>query len=367
MKCRVIWLFLFISCLSLAGPPSSWLQQKFQGFTSEGMQPILRLFEEDVEGRLLLSASLKRLGIHHPEELTQHLSYCTQDSFAHPKQWGQLKVETVRLFKEKGTEQWMSEVQGAMARIAKLDENEIYARRTYSTELFDWMEIAFPPKVCIKRGLTNVQTFLVLFHELVHLVGLEPLDHVDVLAFDPFNEADRTHKFYYHELDRPGGEVDAYLAQMNAYVRLRERYGIEGKWEIETFLNPQGRIIGRDRVAFREYLLDNAGYRDLLDFHLEIEVFRQYNRAQSWWDYYERRLAALRIQIDNAKQNVKISERNISRARQANHDQAIEHWQYERKRWINERTLMEREEKAISRDQNPLISFMQRVDRVYPR
>lgn len=367
MKCRFIPIFFIISLLSFAKSPTDWLNQEFRGFSSEGMAPIFRLFEEDVEGRLLMSGTLKRLGLNHPEELVGHLGFCTQDGFSHPKQWGAIQIETVHFFREKGTEQWTAEVHGALQRISQLDADEIYAQRTYETELFEWMEVAFPPKICIKQGLSNLQTFLVIFHELVHLVGLEPLDHVDLLAFDPFNKNERTEKFYYHQLDRAGGEVDAYLAQMNAYVRLRERYGITSKWQIESFLNPQGRLIGRDRTAFREYLLDQGGYRDMLDFHLEIEVFRQYNRAQSWWDYYERRLAALKLQIDTAQQNVKISEINLSRARQAKHPQAEDHWIYERKRWINERILMEREVKAIQRDQSHLIKFMDRVDKVYPR
>ena len=288
--------------LFAAEPTAEDLLIPFGGFNREGMKPVEALFERDTQGRNLLQRARRKLKLRSTAELQDIYCYCTESQLGgNPNRRGLFIQETARYYRAIGEEDWKQESTDGLK---KLNDPQTYPaidRRESRNSVFEYMELAFMPKICIRRGMSILQTYLVLYHELTHLAGLDPFHDLDLMKI----RADHLEDDYYiPALTVKGGEQDAFVAQMGAFKRLKERYDIPFQSALEPFLSQKGRLIYRQRDAFLEHLLYVADYQSLLDYNLAQEIVYQYNRAQSWWDYTDRYMAALDEQLEKIDQNL---------------------------------------------------------------
>jgi hypothetical protein len=116
--------------------------------------------------------------------------------------------------------------------------------------------------ICLDREDTLLDAFSTFVHELTHLKGaireaatlLNP-GRIDVTAYRDANDYAERH------LDRFGGELDAFIAQTPAELRLiREEHVYPDRTPAaHQFFDADGNVT--DRAGLRRLLLDNHGYR----------------------------------------------------------------------------------------------------------
>jgi len=271
------------------------LEKPFEGFDEASMRPIWSLMRGDSKGRLLLTKVKRKLGLRNENDLTQILDFCNAEVLkAHPDRRGLFTQETAHYYREKGEKAWKTTTLGGMEMLEDPESFPIADRKRYSTGLFDHMELAFRPRICLRTGLNTLQAYLILYHELTHLEGLKPFDPYDLFSF---NEHNKEKRFYHKRLMIPGGEMEAYLAQIAAFRRLRDRYQIPARLAMEGFLTERGKLLVREQPAFLAHLLDAANYRYSLDAELDAQIVFQYNQARSWWEAFESVLEGLDEQL----------------------------------------------------------------------
>jgi len=280
----------------------------FAGFDRDGMAPVFALFQADVEGRLLLRKAVRKLGLANADELRGVFRFCEGGVLASPSQNGQFRQETTRLYRPLGEEEWRSETPDGLARLADPKTYPIVAERNERTRNFEFRAIAFMPAICIRSGLSVAETYLILYHELTHLAEVDPFDWPDIANLTKQGLA---RDFYPVELTKAGGELDAFEAQAKALQRLLQRVDLSG----DPLLHKYGFLLNNFNVHglppqreddFMALLLDKAGYAATLDMQLADYIMKAYNRAHSWWRYFEEAMA----QLDR---NLTIIDGNIGR------------------------------------------------------
>ena len=365
--------FLALAFMTLAlvgwtkdGQPadSAFLFEPFQGFGETGMSQLLDLMQSDSEGRLLLRRTLRKAKLKVPSSLKDILCYCEGSDLQQGyERRGLFTRATAYFYRPMGTEAWQDGGTGELAKLSQPKTYPILARKQYQTANFEHLEVSFQPKICLKRGMNLMQTYLVLYHELTHLVGLDHFDQLDLFTFTTHNKQSR---YYYQQLSKKGGEVDAYIAQLKAFQRLKKKYDIPERWLLEGFLNPRGELDYRDREAFMDHLLEKAGYREQLDSHLAQQILGQYNRAYAWWVHIGKLLENLDKNMETIRGNLKIIEGNIGKWKRANQP-VPEALAKTKKDWLKLRRDHQAERKSYRAEQLELERFMERVDRYHPR
>ena len=362
---RVGWgpLLFLLGITALANPgEKAHLFQPFAGFSEEGLKPIFALFKSDTQGRLLLKKARNQLKYDSIHQLKDSLCYCSTNQLkSHPNRRGLFIPSRATLYRMRGEKHWRSETLGALEKWQNPGEFPVIAQSKSSHSSIEFLELAFRPKICVISGLNLMETFLVLFHELVHLTEREPLSQLELFNF---TQEDQLEHYYFAQLKKPGGERDAYLAQIQAFDRLRQRYALNGTHALERFLTEKGHLPLRNEPAFLEHLLYQAHYKHKLDTQLAEEIVYRYNRAHSWW-------TALEDALDQLDKNLAVIEANIAQAlgaveksQASPRDRAI--FQKVLVRWEGERRENRRKFNQYLRDQKAFIDFMQKIDERYP-
>jgi len=341
-----------------------FLFEHFQGFSSEGMVPLLDLMQADAEGRLLLRRTLRKTKLKDPNHLKDILCYCEGSDLQNGwERRGLFSQATAYFYRPMGTDEWQDGGTGELSKLTMPKTYPVLAKKQYQTANFEHLEVAFRPKICLKPGMNLMQTYLVLYHELTHLVGLDHFDRLDLFTFTTHNKLSR---YYYHQLSKNGGEVDAYIAQLKAFQRLKKQYDIPERWLLEDFLNPRGDLDYRDREAFMDHLLEEAGYREQLDLYLNQQILVQYNRAYAWWVHMGKLIENFDQNMKTIKGNLKIIETEVEKWGKV--DQPIpEQLAETKKEWLKLARHNRAERKSFRSEQLDLERFMERVDRYHPR
>ncbi len=270
-------------------PERSALLAPFSGFNAQGLAPVMALFRANAEGRLLLRKSRTKLGMASADELRDIFCFCEPGVLANPNQNGQFRQESTVLYRRKGETDWRSETPDGLSRLDDPARFPVAARKRETTRNFEYMKVAFMPKICVRPGLSVVETFLTLYHELAHLANLDPFDWPDLAELTKHNLEEA---YYVPEMAKPGGELDAFAAQALAFYRLLREVDLEGapilgKYAYLRDYFPNGRLTAKRKTEFIELLLHQAGYAATMDAQLSLHIMREYNRAHSWWRYFE--------------------------------------------------------------------------------
>jgi len=281
---------LWLLCLLCGvGPDSGPLLQPFTGFDEAGMRPVLALFDEDSDGRRLLQRAQRKLGVSRRRDLLAILGTCSPEQLGGDRR-GLYLYQVHRAYRPKRETRWRDLTPDTVARLEDPGTWPVMEQRSWYTVEFEQKAVVFQPRICLASGLTVLDAYLVLVHELTHLTGMDPFE-----AFDPlrFEEANRERDYYFPELMRDGGEVEAYLAQVKAMKRLRTRYELNRGVSLERLVDDSGYLAAADRPAFMRELLYTLGYAQLLDRQLADQVVHRYNTSYAWWRYFEEVLAAM--------------------------------------------------------------------------
>ncbi|CAM2006516.1 hypothetical protein [Acanthopleuribacter pedis] len=360
----VFLLFIpFFSVTLWALPSSEELHAPVQQLTPETMEPILELFKADSEGRMLLARARKKAKLESDAALINIISFCGgADLGSHGQRRGLFTQEVANFYRQKGDQEWIALNPDGAEKWADPETYVVVDQRRRNNRSFEFLDVAFRPQICVKAGLSVMQTYLVLYHELIHLVGLDPFADVDLLQLDGWHDREA---FYSKQLTKEGGEVDAFVAQIHAYQRLRKRYPLTDTFILEGFLNKRTLPL-RNRQAFCDHLLEEANYATELDMHLEEQVHFQYNRAYAWWDYYGKRLTALDEQLAKLDHNIEVMRRREWVAKQNGDEEARKANRRERASWEQKRRLNRSKYTIFARERDEHREFMAILDTRFP-
>ncbi len=360
-----VFLLVFAVCSPglWALPSAEELQAPVEQLSPETMARILELFRADSEGRMLLERARSKAKLESDAALINIISFCGRAELgSHGQRRGLFTQEVANYYRQKGDDTWIALNPDGAAKWANPDQHPVVDQRRRANRSFEFLDVAFRPRICIKAGLSVMQTYLVLYHELIHLTGLDPFEDVDLLTLDGWQDRET---FYQQQLTKKGGEVDAFVAQIHAYQRLRKNYPLKGTTVLEGFLNKRTLPL-QNREAFCNHLLVEANYAGELDFHLEEQVHFQYNRAYAWWEYYGKMINALDDQYEKLEHNVDVMRRRELRAKQNGDQEAQARHRRDKAEWEQKRLLNRRQYHAFVREQAEHREFMAILDARFP-
>ncbi len=336
----------------------------FTGFHKNGMKQVYALFRADPQGRVLLRKSWKKLGMKGASELNAIFCYCSEEELGGVTgRRGLFIQQSDTYYRAVGEDEWRQESTGGLERLNDPETWRVVAEKRFTTRNFEYLNVAFMPKICVKKGLTVLQTYLVLYHELTHLAGLDPFHKPDLFSFYDLGMEDG---YYFKQLEKPGGEMDAYLAQMDAFRRLKEHYELPVRSVLEEFLSDNGRLLGRDKPAFLSHLLYDAGYQKLLDKYLSDQVLYQYNRAQSWWAYLGQYLEQLESHHAQIEAKMEKALELLAVAREKQDREEVTRLEEARKQLVRAKAENRRVYARFKSEQKRHIDLMVKLDEYYP-
>jgi len=293
----MIYAWLLAVALHLQSQDVAPLMAPFEGFSEAEMRPIYALLDADVEGRTLVRNALRKLGVSKRQQLNQIFSFCEASQLGGDRR-GLYMYSVDYLYRPRQETKWRELSKGSLAKLANPQQYPVMDSKSWYTTHFEHRKVVFRPQICVARGLNVLETYLVLVHELTHLVGTDPFADMDLLGWD---EAQRERDYYFLELGRKGGEVDAYLAQLDAFKRLKQRFSLQAEMGLEQFLSDKGNLLYRDRKAFMRHLLYKVGYDHTLDYALEVTISNTYNVALVWWQYFDERIEVTEAHIEEVE------------------------------------------------------------------
>ncbi len=364
---RLLLPTLLLCTLAWAGAPErEELLQPFTGFDEEGMKPLFSLFRADPEGRLLLRKAWKKLKFSGASDLDRILCFCDSRQLGgYRDRRGLFIQESAGFYRAKNEREWKPVTRGALEKLNNPEKYPVIDQKEWSTRNFHHMETAFLPKICLRKGLSVLQTYLVLYHELTHLVGSEPFQELDLFGFSNLR---MEQEFYFRELERPGGEMAAFLAQMKAFQRLKDRHGFPAQTVLESFLTEKGRLVYREKKAFLSHLLYEANYKQHLDEYLAQQIVFQYNRAQSWWEFLDRYLVQLDNHLDELDEKIQEVDRFLTEAKKKGgaSERVIRSYRKAREELAEARLENRRTYHLYELEQKESIDLMVRIDKRHP-
>jgi hypothetical protein len=167
--------------------------------------------------------------------------------------------------------------------------DEAYSTRTRSLPTQLILDIARPPTIDLRSGLTHFETYAVFAHELTHLRAYKPFQAMDEDILDYAGPGD----YVARTLLAPGGEFDAFVAQGRAVARLRTRdvsTVMTPQYPIERFFAADGLLV--DREGLVRFVLEDLGYRASLEKEYHDKVIAAYDLASRELEWHEGPLRA---------------------------------------------------------------------------
>ena len=345
-------------------PSREALLKPFRGFEREEMKTIEMLFQSEAEGRLLWRKSWKKLKMRGGAELPAIFCFCSQSDLGnYPERRGLFTQETARFYRGKNETEWKEATTDGLKRLQDPKNFPIIDRKQTFSRNFEHLQVAFMPKICVREGLNVLQTYLVLFHELTHLQGLDPFYEPDLFTF---SDEHKVRDYYFKELEKPGGEVDAFIAQLGAFRRLQETFDFPPQTTLEDFLTKKGRLLYRNKAAFLKHLLYDADYQSVLDHYLERQIVVQYNRAQSWWEFIDRYLEKLDDHLLQLQKQRELLDKAIGSLSQNAGSNALAKLRQQKKELQNAFLETNRTRRLFESEQKTHIDLMNRLDRRFP-
>lgn len=148
-----------------------------------------------------------------------------------------------------------------------------------------------PAVFCIVSGRPLLESFTVFMHELTHFAAYSDELDRDLLSFSGVED------FIQQHLEGPGGELEAYEVQQEAFLRLRGRFNDGRSYEMDRYFDAEGRLT--DRAGLLAYIRENMGYGARLRGEYLRLMTGQLDTTQQRADWernellpYARRLAA---------------------------------------------------------------------------
>lgn len=256
--------------------------------TPEKFDQLLELMHEDPETDRLLQDVTRKLGASSPQEILKIVSLCDTKvgGNSRTREWtvtGPLKFP----------------VKGAQPRLPEEERiRASYLKRRIITPTEVRLDFAYPHAICLAADKSLLETYSAIVHELTHFLGDQAFDEVDVLRFE-----DEDH-YVREELESRGGELEAYVADGSATLRLKKK---RGGWMLpgfatEKFFDADGKLV--DREGLKKAILD-SGYG--ADFRAQFarEVKRQFQDALKMRDDHRRYAANARRDAKDFEQRLK--------------------------------------------------------------
>ena len=253
--------------------------------SSEDWSEMISLFREDDETNAILGDIQRKLGASRFEDIARIVELCpslegnTQGRFSHKTRYFERSQSSGTITADFGAEARAEQAQGVASRVER--------RAT-----MDRLTVASVNQVCIRPGLSVLDAFGVLVHELTHFRGWEALKEVDVLDYRD------EHEFAEREVLVPGGELEAYTAQGRALCRLEKRTAVASRDTLMRYFDSDCNL--SDRAGLVRNILDSRGYRQSFEREFRNTVSHQKSQAARSLEMHRNRLLPI------AEQNAEI-------------------------------------------------------------
>ena len=156
------------------------LVSPFRGFDHAHMELVFDLFGQETQGRLLLRQARRKLNVSSERDLTEIFCFCEPaDLGIRGTRRGLFTQETGNYYREKGESEWHALNPGGDEKLRDGERFPIVARREHQTRGFEFLDVAFLPRICIRRGLSVAQTYLVLFPIVIYFDELVQVRYME--------------------------------------------------------------------------------------------------------------------------------------------------------------------------------------------
>lgn len=219
------------------------------------------LIAQDLASRQLVSEFDQRLRSRGVDGIKSVIDYCGTlgENVGGQTRHSTRLVEMVADFEGYPARPWKAETQKAV--------REGFAHREVKFPFFKGMVVAAVPRICLGASDSIRGAYDILIHEVVHA------QRQDTIAEFLSNfELESSDDAFDGEMDRRGGEIDAYRAGIRAEARLVARLGVLNPGaRYPDFQGDDGEV--NDETHFRDYVrriygdlyLTTAGRADLID------------------------------------------------------------------------------------------------------
>lgn len=208
----------------------------------------------------LLNASVKRSGLQTPQDLIGQVRFC-DDGASHMAGVKQSRETRMYLIARELDEPALSE---SALKAHYLESNKDIVAPDAKVDAYKWemgpdiitlYQVSDKRQICIKSGVSSLESVDLLAHELVHYAHIPDTDQVrDVLEYSDAED------FASRIISQPGEELEAYKVQFGLAIRLRGKDTLAAPRYVLQSFSDQGQFTGQD-WDLKRYILDDLQYR----------------------------------------------------------------------------------------------------------
>jgi len=257
----------------------NWASESHGPIRSSEWDRIVDIMDDDPEVFILLDEVRSKLGLSHISDLQRIISV---SSTLEPRVQGLYSHQESRTLKAH------IEPTSAIPATVLPEHREpgTSATRTITSDLIEETITEKTPSICIRNGLDTFEAISTLVHELKHLHGDEFTVTEDPLDFQ--NKEDYVARI----LEAPGGELESFVTQARAIIRLSQKTGVPITHErkLVSFFDTSGTL--KDREGLKQYILDDLGYRERLSQDYHSLLSSGASSAQTRLSYHRTHLAS---------------------------------------------------------------------------
>lgn len=284
-----------------------WTEPGDTTLSPDELQKLIDLALEDPETQALVEEVTLRIGAIAPSELIRIIKLCPPENITNEN--GLFSPVTDYYFS--GLELPDREVKWDPSILEKAKNG--LASRKYRTDTVEQIEIERMPEICFRSGLPLLESFATFVHELTHFLGHRNYSNLSLFDAEIILREYRDENDYAEkEIERAGGEMDAFTAQTKAVTRLKNRSGYAGPtYMTELFFDSRGNL--KDRAGLKRYLLDDLRYRDRLRMEFRHNVEKSANQILSDLDWYGKVRQTTENNLRITRANIERMQGNLSR------------------------------------------------------
>lgn len=264
-----------------------WVNSKYSD-AKIAFAPIRRMMLVDPKAKILLNdveVTLKNHGIKSVEEI---VTVCQEDDEGASGFFNQdiLSLDQRSAIPGIPSQDWSAEVKAQL--------QTAYSSKIVKLPFMEFVLITGRPTVCVMARESIQGAYQVFVHELTHFLKTDPFKTQEVLmnltSYEEWLES---------TVNLPGGEFDAFEADLGAAVRLLKRLGITNPNLAHPFNDEDGELI--DPEGLREYLIETYGdYYAKTDTAEEVMIYpREF--AVAYLDVLENNIKPIVLKMKNAQ------------------------------------------------------------------
>ncbi len=253
-----------------------------------GFAPIRRLMLVDPKAKILLNDvenTLKNHGIYSVEEI---ITVCQEDD----ENAGGFFSQEINTLDQRAVIPGFSVTDWSAETKEKI--KTAYSTKILKLQFLEILMATTTPTVCVMPGQSLREAYGVFVHELTHFLKTDQYQHQELLM-----ELTSYEEWLASTINLPGGEFDAFEADLGASARLLLRLGVTNPNDNSPYIDVNGNLT--DPEGLREFLLDTyRGYYAGTETPEEVMIYpREF--TLSHLDILENYIRPMVLRLNNAQ------------------------------------------------------------------